>query len=33
MPGDELVLFILECSMSMYEQSRDIHDQARFVTV
>ena len=33
MPGDELVLFGLECSTSMYEQSTDILDQARFVTV
>ena len=32
MPGDELVRFRLECSTSMYEQSRDILDQARFVT-
>ena len=30
MPGDELVQFRLECSMSMYEQSTDILDQARF---
>ena len=33
MHGDELVQFRLECSMSMYEQSTDILDQARFVTV
>ena len=33
MPGDELVRFRLECSTSMYEQSTDILDQARFVTV
>ena len=32
-PVDELVRFILECSTSMYEQSTDILDQARFVTV
>ena len=31
MPGDELVRFRLECSTSMYEQSTDILDQARFV--
>ena len=30
MPGDELVRFRLECSTSMYEQSMDILDQARF---
>ena len=33
MPGDELVRLRLECSMSMYEQSTDILDQARFVMV
>ena len=33
MPGDELVKFRLECSTSMYEQSTDIFDQSRFVTV
>ena len=32
-PGDELVRFRLECSMSRNEQSTDILDQARFVTV
>ena len=32
-PGDELVRFRLECSTSMYEQSTDILDQARFVTI
>ena len=30
MPGDELVRFRLECSTSMYEQSTDILNQARF---
>ena len=33
MPVDELVRFRLECSTSKYEQSKDILDQARFVTV
>ena len=33
MPADELVRFRLECSTSMYEQSTDILDQARFVTI
>ena len=34
MPGDELVKFRLECSTSMYEQSKDKKlDQARFVTI
>ena len=33
MPGDELVRFRLECSTSMYEQSTDILDQARFLTI
>ena len=33
MPGDELVRFRLECSTSLYEQSTDILDQARYVTV
>ena len=33
MPGDELVRFSLECSTSMYEQSTDILDQVRFVTI
>ena len=32
MPGDELVRLRLECSTSMYEQSTDILNQARFVT-
>ena len=32
-PGDVLVRLRLECSNSMYEQSMDILDQARFVTV
>ena len=32
-PGDELVRFRLECSTSIYEQSTDILNQARFVTV
>ena len=32
-PGDVLVRLRLECSTSMYEQSMDILDQARFVTV
>ena len=30
MPGDELERFRLKCSTSMYEQSTDILDQARF---
>ena len=33
MPGDVLVRFRLECSTSMYGQSTDILDQARFVTI
>ena len=33
MPGDELVRFRLDCSTIMYEQSTDILDQARFVTI
>ena len=33
MPGDDMVRFRLECSTSMYKQSTDILDQARFVTV
>ena len=33
MPGDELVQFRPECSTSMYDQSTDILDQARFVKV
>ena len=33
MPGDELVRYRLECSASMYEQSTDIFNQSRFVTV
>ena len=33
MPGDEFVRLRLECSTSMYEQSMDIFDQARFDTV
>ena len=33
MPGDKLVRFGLECSTSMYEQSTDILDQARFLMV
>ena len=31
MPGDELIRFRLKCSTSMYKQSTDILDQARFV--
>ena len=33
MPGDVLVQLRLECSTSIDEQSTDILDQARFVTV
>ena len=33
MYGDEFVRFRFECSRSMYEQSTNILDQARFVTV
>ena len=33
MPGDELVRFRLEFCTSMYEQSTDILDQARFITI
>ena len=33
MPGNELVRLRLECCTSMYEQSTDILDQTRFVTV
>ena len=33
MPGDELVGFRLGCSTSMYEQSTDIFEQSRFITV
>ena len=33
MPRDELVRFRLECNTGMYEQSTDILDQVRLVTV